>query len=578
MFYWWYIYNNLKTEYIYIMNKQHVPLAKKIKNYSIKHIKTYNFTGIIFAGIFFCVSLMPSLLPRPWLYQGLISGVSVAVGYGFGTFISFTVRWLTQKEIAAQYKKYAWVGLLVCSIPIGLTYLILGYSWQNNVRKLVGEQSLDNYHMFRIVLITVILSWILITISRTIKRFTIWLGNKIDKIFPRRLSIALSVFAVMIFAYWLVNGILLQTFIDVSNNIYRSKNATTLAGVTKPTEPTRSGSPESLIKWDTLGFQGRTFAAGGASQQQLSEYTGQPAKQQIRIYAGLDSATDAKSRADLALKDLERAGGFDRKVLVVATATGTGWLEPQSVDSIEYMYGGDTAIISQQYSYLPSWISFLVDKQKATDAGQALFDAVYGKWASMPEGQRPKLITYGLSLGSFGGQSAFSGVNDLKYRTDGALFMGTPSDTSLWGNITAARDIGSPEWQPIYQNSQTVRFAASNDDITKNQTDWQYPRVLYMQHASDPVVWFNFNLPLNNPDWLKEKRGPDVSPAMTWFPIVTSIQVAVDQFFGVNVPNGHGHNYPNTIVNAWASIIAPQDWNTEKAQKLQEIINKYQNT
>jgi uncharacterized membrane protein len=166
----------------------------------------------------------------------------------------------------------------------------------------------------------------------------------------------------------------------------------------------------------------------------------------------------------------------------------------------------------------------------------------------------------------------------MKYRTDGALFMGTPSDTSLWMNITDSRDQGSPEWQPIYDNGKTIRFAATNDNILANQQNWSFPRILYMQHASDPVVWFNFNLVLNQPDWLKEPRGPDVSPKMIWYPFVTFFQVTVDQFFGVNVPNGHGHNYPNTIVNSWGSIVPPQGWNADKAKSLQDIINTYSNT
>lgn len=31
---------------------------------------------------------------------------------------------------------------------------------------------------------------------------------------------------------------------------------------------------------------------------------------------------------------------------------------------IELMYNGDTAIVATQYSFLPSWISFLADKRR----------------------------------------------------------------------------------------------------------------------------------------------------------------------------------------------------------------------
>lgn len=309
----------------------------------------------------------------------------------------------------------------------------------------------------------------------------------------------------------------------------------------------------------------------------MADFYGDGVKQPIRVYAGLNSADSAQARANLALQELKRTDAFSREVIILATATGTGWLEPQSVDAIEYMYGGDTAIVSQQYSYLPSWISFLVDKQNATEAGLALYDAVYAEWSKLPVDSRPKLIAYGLSLGSFGGQAPYAGIGDLTASIDGALFMGTPNDTQLWSTVTKNREQTSPEILPVYQNGLSARFAATNQEITTNLSSWQYPRTLYMQHASDPVVWFSFDLLLSEPDWLREPRGPDVSPNTQWFPFVTFFQVTIDQFFGTTVPNGHGHNYSNTIVNAWAAVANPSDWNAQKQQRLQTIIDTYSN-
>ncbi len=45
-----------------------------------------DFVGIAFGALFFCLSLTPSLLPRDWLFQGLIGGVNAAIGYGIGVF------------------------------------------------------------------------------------------------------------------------------------------------------------------------------------------------------------------------------------------------------------------------------------------------------------------------------------------------------------------------------------------------------------------------------------------------------------------------------------------------------------
>lgn len=543
-----------------------------------RYINRFNFTGIFVGLVFFCFSMLPSLLPRPAMYQAVISGVSLAIGYGIGVLASTVIRWMLQKELVPyRFKSNLWRLLIIGGALAVLVFLIMGGRWQDEVRQLVGEQPTDSGHSITIAVGALIVFIGLLALSRALGRLTIWINNKIATILPRRLSAVLGVTFVVIVFFWLVSGVFANFFVTTANSIYSKKNNTTPIGVSQPTSPYKSGGSESLIPWSTLGYQGQAFTGRGPNQQQLIDYYGTNVKEPIRVYAGLNSADSPQARANLALQELKRTGAFDREVIILATATGTGWLEPQSVDSIEYMYGGNTAIVSQQYSYLPSWISFLVDKENATVAGLALYDAIYAEWSKLPADNRPKLIAYGLSLGSFGGQAPYAGIGDLTASIDGALFMGTPNDTQLWRTVTNNRDQGSPEILPVYQNGVSARFAATNQDIISNQSSWQYPRVLYMQHASDSVVWFSFDVLLNKPDWLKEPRGPDVSQQMQWFPLVTFFQVTIDQFFGTTVPNGHGHNYPNTIVKAWAAVTNPSNWSTNKQQQLQAIIDSYSN-
>ena len=48
------------------------------------------------------------------------------------------------------------------------------------------------------------------------------------------------------------------------------------------------------------------------------------------------------------------------------------------------LHAGDTAIVSMQYSYLPSWLTLMVEPEAAGRAAQALFDEVYGAWQALP--------------------------------------------------------------------------------------------------------------------------------------------------------------------------------------------------
>ena len=551
------------------------PKFTKTKAKTKQYLVKLNFSGLVFGLAFYCFSVLPSLLPRPWLFQGIISGISIAIGYGLGVAISKAMRWIFEYEPPDIFKYWAWQILKYLGVTIFLIYLFLGTIWQAEVRKLIEATTSDGRFLLRTFLVTILVSVTLIAIGRILVKLNNWTIKQIDKILPRRASMGLGFLAVTVFVWWILSGVFFNFFVSQSNRIYYKRNNSTPTGVMQPVSANRSGSNQSLVSWDSLGFQGKRFVSGGATQNQLKEFSDESVKDPIRVYAGVASANSASARAQLAVNELKRTKAFDRQVLVVATPTGTGWLEPQTVDSLEYIFGGDSAIVAQQYSYLPSWISFLVDQQNARDAGRALYDAVYAEWSKLPENSRPKLIIYGLSLGSFGGQSAFSGVNHLRLTSDGALFVGTPNETELWRTITSQRDKSSPEWQPIYQEGTAVHFADSNEAILANQTNWQKPRVLYMQHASDPVVWFSFDLLYNKPDWLNEKRGKDVSPTMRWYPFVTFIQVGIDQFFGTTVPNGHGHNYPNTIVNAWVAATSPPDWSQSKSESLQKLINNY---
>ena len=132
-------------------------------------------------------------------------------------------------------------------------------------------------------------------------------------------------------AYLVVTGLLLQGFVNVMNSAYSVRDTKTAEGIHQPTTSLRSGGPGSLIPWDTLGWQGRNFIGKGPSVSDIEKFTGQPAMEPIRIYSGLASAHDAEARAALAVRDLERAGGFGRKNLLVVTTTGSGWVDPALV-------------------------------------------------------------------------------------------------------------------------------------------------------------------------------------------------------------------------------------------------------
>ena len=416
---------------------------------------------------------------------------------------------------------------------------------------------------------------LLLLIGRSLRGLYRWLARLIGRWIGRRGARAVGWIVVAGLTYLVVTGLLLQGFLNVMNSAYSVRDTKTAEGVHQPTTGLRSGGPGSVIPWDTLGWQGRNFIGKGPSANDIQKATGRPAMEPIRVYSGLASASDAEARAALAVRDLERAGGFQRKNLLVVTTTGSGWVDPALSDSFEYLADGDSAIVAIQYSYLPSWISYLVDQSKAREAGRALFDAVYGPWSQLPQGQRPRLYVAGESLGSFGGETAFSGEQSLANLTDGALFAGPPNFNTLFREFSDHRDAGSPEVQPIYQDGRIVRF--TNDPTTgippKGQP-WEGSRILYLMHSSDPIVWWSPHLIFSEPDWIGEPPGKDVLKTMFWMPFITFWQVTADLPFATGVPDGHGHRYSSEYVDGWNAVMRPAGITPQDLTDLRKIIAK----
>jgi uncharacterized membrane protein len=535
-------------------------------------VRRYTFTGTAVGLVFLWLSMTPSLLPRGPLFQGLVSGAAGAIGYGLGVFSVWLVRFILSRDSSPRPPKVAWLVLVVVGIAGTVGMIIWFHIWQDHVRDVMGVPRLKWHDYPLAAVLAIVALFAFVEIGQLIGRVIRFLVRQLNRVAPPRLSAVVAVGLVIALFIAILNGVVLRVGMQFLNNTFEAVNNEMNPDSPAPTSTLRSGGPGSLAKWAELGTQGRTFVDSGPTLEELSKFNGAPAVEPIRAYAGLESAKGIKDTADLAARELERMGGLKREVVAVATTTGTGWINEAEAEAIEYMFNGDSAIVSMQYSFLPSWLSFLVDKENARQAGQALFEAVSARVRALPEGQRPKLVVFGESLGSFGGEAPFLSVNNIVARTDGALFSGPTFNNTMWQEATNGRDGGSPEWLPIYQHGDNVRFSARPDNLNRPNATWGQPRIAYLQHASDPIAWWNPDLLFSKPDWLKEPPGYDRPGDMFWFPVVTFLQVSADMAVAVDVPDGHGHRYVRDVVNAWADVLQPPGWTPEKTERLRGVV------
>ena len=536
-------------------------------------VRHYTFTGTTVGLIFIWFSLTPSLLPRGPLFQALVSGFSGAIGYGLGVFSVWLVRYMREKKSSPPPPRWAWKVLIPVAVVGQVLMAIWFHVWQDDVRNLMGVAHLKWYDYPLTAILSFIALFTVVEIGQAIRLLVRFLVGQLDRIVPFRLSATIVVVLLVVLTITVLNGVVIKFAMRTMNNTFASVNNEMNPDTTQPTTPLRSGGPQSLVSWESLGHQGRIFIKGGPRTDDLTKFNGTPATEPIRAYAGLNSADGITATAELAARELQRTGGLRRAVIAVATTTGTGWINEAEASALEYMYNGNTAIVSMQYSFLPSWLSFLVDKENARHAGQALFEAVDKLIRQLPEAQRPKLVVFGESLGSFGGEAPFMSLNNVLARTDGALFSGPTFNNTIWTDLTSTRDAGSPEWLPIYDDGRNVRFVARPGNLDRPKDPWGAPRVAYLQHASDPIAWWTPDLLFSEPDWLRERRGYDVLPQTRWIPVVTFLQVSADMAVAVDVPDGHGHRYVADVANGWAAVLSPPGWTPEKTERLRPLLH-----
>ena len=534
--------------------------------------------GCWLALLMAALSFLPSLIPRPALYQGAITGVNAAIGYGLGVIAALLWREVADREPRSPSTASA-RALAVIAPLLLVASVVVGVVWQREASGLVGLSPESPFAAILVLPVAVLVFLLVLGISRLVRRATRALIGWLRRLMGPRAARVVGVTAVLLTVALVFNGVVFERVTTAVNAAFSLTNNGTPEGLSAPVSALRSGSTSSLITWDSLGFQGRAFVGQGpdaARIAEVSERAGEDPTQTldpIRAYAGLDSAPDVEARATLAVQDLERAGGFERAHLLIVTTTGTGWVEPTSVTAFEHLTHGDSATVSMQYSFLPSPLSFLADRENARNAGRALFDAVYERWSQLPAGERPRLYAFGESLGSYGAEAAFSGEFDMANRLSGAVFTGPPGFNHLFGAFVEGRDDGTPQIEPSFRDGRTVRFTLDpRRPAGPADRPWDGARVLYMVHPSDAITWWNTDVILSRPDWLEEPRGADVLDQTRWVPFVTFWQLSADLGLAMEPGPGYGHNFAGEHVDAWAQVLGLQDWSTGRSDAIREAV------
>ncbi|MFE3960232.1 alpha/beta-hydrolase family protein [Nocardia sp. NPDC059091] len=413
------------------------------------------------------ISLAPGLLPRTPSAQAILTALVVLIGLGLAAIIRMALRWtrfgiehLTRGRVPAVIAGMVLVGAA------------MGYAehWQNTLRAAMGVAGIGPGYWVRWLAWTVPLVVAVVALARGVG----WAVRRLGRVRSIAAGVALLVAGQLV---------VVPTVVEWRRAAYAAANSYVDPELVQPDSPTRSGSPVSMASWPSLGAEGRRFVAGAPART-------------VRVYVGLNSAPDLDSRVALAIRELERTGGLQRRNLVVTVPTGSGWIDSDAAKGLDARFGGDVALVGLQYSDAPSWVTFVFGRSAAEQSARALFRAVEQRIAALPN--PPKLYIYGQSLGAQGGSAVFTDAADQDRRVCGALWAGPPA-----GRV-------------------------------------QHGRATVLANASDPVVHWSPALLWRAPDLTATR--PD-APVPHWLPVISFLQTTADLLGALDAPPGHGHRY-----------------------------------
>lgn len=219
-------------------------------------VRHYTFTGTTVGLVFIWLSLTPSLLPRGPLFQGLVSGLSGAIGYGLGVFSVWLVRFMREKDHSPPPPRWAWKVL----IPIGVVGQVLMaiwfHVWQDDVRDLMGVPHLEWYDYPLSGVLSLVVLFTVVEIGQFTRWLVRFLVGQVDRFVPFRLSATIVVVTLAVLTVTVLNGVVLKFAMRTMNDTFASANNEMNPDSAPPKTALRSGGPDRWCRGNPLATKG----------------------------------------------------------------------------------------------------------------------------------------------------------------------------------------------------------------------------------------------------------------------------------------------------------------------------------
>ncbi len=247
--------------------------------------------------VFFAASLTPSLIPRPWIVQGALAGLVTGIGYVIGQLVLAAWRAVEMPKFKGRAAVVAHIIVAVPVLALWIYDLTHWTRWQDSIRTRVGLEPTEGFHLFAMLGVAVGVFIVCFAIGLAVQWVFDILRRRLYRYMPMRTANALGlILAAAIVFFGTRDGVIRWTF-DVLDESYETAQDLFVKAPPAPTSPRKAGGPGSLVDWGAMGQPGRNFVLGGPDAAAISEFTGRPARDPIRVYVGRAQNDEPEDRA-----------------------------------------------------------------------------------------------------------------------------------------------------------------------------------------------------------------------------------------------------------------------------------------
>lgn len=365
-------------------------------------------------------------------------------------------------------------------------------------------------------------------------------------------------------------------FTRVDAALERAGTGPDQAHAAAPDLPEVTGGPGSLVPWSAQSRESRRWLTMALTPDRIEAVMGEPARQPVRVYASLESASTGPERAALLLAEIDRTQALRRPVFALFSPTGSGYVNYVATETLEYLTRGDCASAAIQYSVLPSALSL---RKVGLGAAQtrAVVNGVMERMLAMSPEERPAFYLFGESLGAEVSQAMFAGqgigaVDGIGLRA--AIWIGTPAASQwrreLWGRRPQGRPPGIGPGAAFLPRSVGDWAALAAEERAR-------VRFLFLQNGNDPVPKFDTPLLWRRPDWLGPdgERPPGAPTGTHWLPVTTFFTTFIDLQNALRPIPGtfveSGHDYRRMLPDVVRSVFGLQATDAQMARVQQAL-------